>query len=196
MEVTKGKITKGNPGYIEKRKQNRILKTVLQFGIVIALLILGVAQTDTRLNLLTLVAVLGCLPASKSLVEVIMLFPHHSIEMAKADEIRARTSDLTVVYDLVFTSEKHIMPVDCVIISDNTICGYTSKEKTDTTFAAKHLKQILYANQFTNVSVKIFDNYNAFITRSGEMNSLDAKTGEDVKKKEAKIQQIILNISL
>ena len=196
MEVTKGKITKGNPGYIEKRKQNRILKTVLQFGIVIALLILGVAQTDTRLNLLTLVAVLGCLPASKSLVEVIMLFPHHSIEMAKADEIRAKTSDLTVVYDLVFTSEKHIMPVDCVIISDNTICGYASKKKTDTTFAAKHLKQILYANQFTNVSVKIFDNYNAFITRAGEMNNLAVKTGGDVKKKEAKIQQIILNISL
>ncbi len=190
------KITKGNPGYVEKRKQNMILKTVLQFGIVIALLILGVAQTNTRLNLLTLVAVLGCLPASKSLVEVIMLFPHHSIEATKAHEIREKTSELTVAYDLVFTSEKHIMPVDCIIISDNTICGYASKEKTDTTFAAKHLKQILYANQFTNVSVKIFENYNAFVTRAGEMNSLAAKTGNDTKKKETKIQQIILNISL
>ena len=190
------KIAKGNPGYIEKRKQNRILKTVMQFGIVAALLVLGVAQTNTRLNLLTLVAVLGCLPASKSLVEVIMLFPHHSIEAAKANEIREKTPELTVAYDLVFTSEKHIMPVDCVIISDNTICGYTSKEKTDTVFAAKHLKQILYANQFTNVSVKIFDNYNAFVNRAGEMNSLAVKTGSDTKKKEAKIQQIILNISL
>lgn len=190
------KIKKGNPGYIEKRKQNRILKTVLQFGIVIALLILGVAQTNTRLNLLTLVAVLGCLPASKSLVEVIMLFPHHSIEMAKADEIREKTSDITAVYDLVFTSEKHIMPVDCVVISDNTICGYASNKKTDIAFAEKHVKQILYANQFTNVSVKIFDNYNAFVSRAGEMNKLAAKAGEGIKKKEEKIQQIILNISL
>jgi hypothetical protein len=49
------------------------------------------------------------------------------------------------------------MPVDCIIISDNTICGFASNKKTDTAFAAKHIKQILYANQFTNVSVKIFD---------------------------------------
>ena len=157
MKVTKGKIPKGNPGYIKKRKQNMILKTVLQFGIVIALLILGIVQSDTRLNLLTLVAVLGCLPASKSLVEVIMLFPHHSIEDAKANEIKEKTSNLTTIFDLVFTSEKYIMPVDCIIISDNTICGFASNKKTDTAFAAKHIKQILYANQFTNVSVKIFD---------------------------------------
>lgn len=196
MKVTKGKVSKGNPGYIEKRKQNRILKTVLQFGIVAALLVLGISQTNTRLNLLTLVAVLGCLPASKSLVEAIMIFPHHSIEEAKAQEIREKTSELTVAYDLVFTSEKHIMPVDCILISDNTICGYASNKKTDTAFATKHLKQILYANQFTNVSVKLFENYNAFVTRAEEMNSLAARTGNDTKKKEAKIQQIILNISL
>ncbi len=190
------KITKGNPGYIKKRKQKVILKTVLQFGIVVALLLLGIMETKSRLNLLTLVAVLGCLPASKSLVEVIMLFPHRSINLSAADEIQEKTSELTVAYDLVFTSEKHIMPVDCVVISDNTICGYTSNEKTDTVFAAKHIKQILYANQFTNVSVKIFDNYTAFITRAEGMNNIAAVEKNDTKKKEEKIRQVILNISL
>ena len=178
------KVAKGNPGYIKNRKRKVILKTVLQFGIVVALLVLGIMETKSRLNLLTLVAVLGCLPASKSLVEVIMLFPHRSI------------SELTVAYDLVFTSEKHIMPVDCVVISDNTICGYTSNEKTDTVFAAKHIKQILYANQFTNVSVKIFDNYTAFVTRAEGMNNIAAVEKNDTKKKEEKIRQVILNISL
>jgi len=196
MKVTKGKVSKGNPGYIKKRKQNRILNTILQFGIVIALLILGVAQTDTRLNLLTLVAVLGCLPASKSLVEVIMLFPHRSIEVIKADEITEKTTDLTVAYDLIFTSEKYIMPVDCIVISDNTICGFSSNKKTDTTFAAKHVKQLLYANQFTNVSVKIFDNYTAFITRAEGMNNIAVVEKKDTKNKEEKIRQVILNISL
>ena len=196
MKITKGKVSKGNPGYIKKRKQNRILKTILQFGVVVALLILGVAQTDTRLNLLTLVAVLGCLPASKSLVEVIMLFPHHSIEATKADEIKEKTSKLTVAYDLVFTSEKYIMPMDCIVISDNTICGFSSNKKADTIFAAKHIKQILYANQFTNVSVKIFDNYTSFITRAEDMNNLADVENKGIKNKEEKIRQIILNISL
>ena len=190
------KVAKGNPGYIKNRKRKVILKTVLQFGIVVALLVLGIMETKSRLNLLTLVAVLGCLPASKSLVEVIMLFPHRSINQSVSDEIQEKTSELTVAYDLVFTSEKQIMPVDCVVISDNTICGYTSNEKTDTMFAAKHIKQILYANQFTNVSVKIFDNYTAFVTRAEGMNNIAAVEKNDTKKKEEEIRQVILNISL
>lgn len=64
------KATKGEAGYIQARKKQLILKAVLEFGIVIALLILGIWQTHTRLNLLTVVAVLGCLPAAKALVEV------------------------------------------------------------------------------------------------------------------------------
>lgn len=190
------KITKGNPGYIQKRKRTVIIKTILQFGIVIALLLLGIMETKSRLNLLTLVAVLGCLPASKSLVEVIMIFPHRTIAADTANEIQEKTSYLTVTYDLVLTSEKHIMPIDCVVISDNTICGYTSNEKTDIIFAAKHIKQILYANQFTNVSVKIFDSFTAFITRVEGMNNIAAVEKNDTKKKEESIRQIILNISL
>ena len=61
------KATKGEAGYIQARKKQLILKAVLEFGIVIALLILGIWQTHTRLNLLTVVAVLGCLPAAQSL---------------------------------------------------------------------------------------------------------------------------------
>ncbi len=190
------KRIKGTPGYIKKRKRTVIIKTVLQFGVVIALLLLGIMETKSRMNLLTLVAVLGCLPASKSLVEVIMILPHHTIAADIAEEIQSKTLHLTAVYDLVFTSEKSIMPVDCVVISDNTICGYTSNEKTDTVFAAKHIKQILYANQFTNVSVKIFDNYTAFITRVEGMNNIAAVEKNDTKKKEESIRQIILNISL
>lgn len=190
------KIIKGNPGYINKHKKNAILKAVLEFGIVIALLILGIMETKSRLNLLTLVAVLGCLPASKALVEVIMIFPHHSIHDEVAEEIKNKTTELTTVYDLVLTSEKHIMPIDCVVVSDNMICGYTSNKKTDVAFAAKHIKQMLYANQYTKVSVKIFDNYTAFLTRAEGMNNIASVEKTDTKQKEDGIRRVILNISL
>lgn len=164
------KVKKGNAGYIEKRKKAAILKAVLEFGIVIALLALGIWQTKTRMNVLTIVAVLGCLPASKALVEVIMLLPHHSIDKSVADEIAEKTSLLTTAYDLVLTSEKHIMPIDCVVISNNTIYGYTSSKKTDITFAGKHIRQMLFSNQFTKATVKIFDTYNAFLSRAEGLN--------------------------
>ena len=53
---------------------------IAEFAVVIALVVLGYVQTKTKLNLLTVVAAVGCLPASKMLVEFITIAPHQSIE--------------------------------------------------------------------------------------------------------------------
>ncbi len=99
------------------------------FGLVAALVIAGYVTTKTKLNLLTVVAVLGCLPASRILVNLIMVMPHDSIDEATELEISAVTEELTVAYDLVITSEKKAMPVAAVAIYNNTICGYVPVKK-------------------------------------------------------------------
>ena len=190
------KINKGDAGYIDSRKKRVILKTVLEFGIVAALIGLGYWQTGTKLNLLTVVAVLGCLPASKALVEVITIFPYKSIDHSVAEEISQKADLLTVSFDMVLTTHDKIMQVDSVVISNNTICGYTSNQKTDIAFAAKHMKQMMYNNHFTDVSVKIFDNYTQFLSRAEGMNNIAAIDKNDVKKHEAALKNLILNISL
>ncbi len=190
------KINKGVAGYISSRKKRVIIKTLLQFGIVGALIALGIWQTGDRLNWLTLVAILGCLPASKTLVEAIMLFPHHSIDKEKATEIETKTTCITASYDMILTTKDHIMPIDSVVISNNTICGYTSSEKVDLNFAAKHIKQMMLANHFHDVSVKIFDNYTQFLTRAEGMNNIASIDKPDTKKHEEALKNLILNISL
>lgn len=190
------KIKKGDAGYICRRKRNVIIKTVVEFGIVIALFLLGIWQTGDRMNLLTVVAILGCLPASKALVEVIMIAPHKSVASETEEEIKANAECLTTVFDMVFTSEKKIMPVDCIVISDNTICGYTSKEKVDTNEAAKHIKKYLDSNKYTKVSVKIFDNYKNFVTRIKDMNQLAIEEKKQEKERELGIRRVILSLSL
>lgn len=190
------KINKGDAGYINSRKKRVILKTVLEFGIVAALVALGYWQTGTKLNMLTLVAVLGCLPASKALVEVITIFPFKSINKDVAEEIAQKANLLTVSFDMVLTTNDKIMQIDSVVISNNTICGYTASEKVDTAFAAKHMKQMMYNNRFTDVSVKIFDNYTQFLTRAEGMNNIAAIDKNDTKKHEAALKNLILNISL
>ena len=190
------KINKGDAGYINSRKKRVILKTILEFGIVAALVALGYWQTGSKMNLLTLVAVLGCLPASKALVEVITIFPYKSIDSAVAEEISQKSNLLTVSFDMVLTTSDKIMQVDSVVISNNTICGYTSNEKTDITYAAKNIKQMMYANRFTDVSVKIFDNYTQFLSRAEGMNNIAAIDKNDVKKHETSLKNLILNISL
>ena len=74
------KITKGMPGYIKDQKKKRILITILLFGISIAVFLTGYLTTHTRNNLLTIVAILGCLPAARSAVGMIMLLPYRSFE--------------------------------------------------------------------------------------------------------------------
>ena len=190
------KQRKGEPGYITRHKRAVIIKTILEFAIVIALLLLGWFQTKTRLNVLTIVAVLGCLPASKALVEVIMILPHKTVSPILVEKTKTISSSLTMAYDMVMTSEKYIMAIDCVAISNNTICGYSSSQKTDVSFAQSHIKQYLYANQFTDVSVKVFNDEMSFLRRIEEMNKVAMDREEDCSQKEDGIRRVILNISL
>ena len=60
-------MKKGRPGYLDSQKKKEILKTAMMFGLVIAIMATGYLTTHTKKNLLTVVAVLGCLPAGKSL---------------------------------------------------------------------------------------------------------------------------------
>ena len=190
------KIKKGDAGYIYSRKKFVIIRTILEFAVVIALVILGIVQTGDRMNMLTLVAILGCLPAGKSLVEVVMFWPHSSIESYVAEDIANKTEHLTVVYDLILTNKDNVMPVNCVVISDNTICGYSCSKKVDTVTIANHIKKYLGMNQFSKVSVKLFDNYTAFVTRAEGMNNIAAIEKNDTKEKEEKIRGIITSLSL
>ncbi len=68
------KTEKGNAGYLNYKRKIEIIRTLAYFGIVIAILLLGYFQTGTKLNLLTVVAIVGCLPASKALQELLHAF--------------------------------------------------------------------------------------------------------------------------
>lgn len=190
------KVMKGRPGYLQAHKKKTIIQSAIAFLLVFAILILGYMQTGTKLNMLTLVAVLGCLPAAKMLVAAITAFPHQSIEKKMSDELIRESEHLTVIYDMVITSYEKIMPVDCIAIMNNTICGFTRSKKVDTDYAANHIKQILNQNQFTKVSVKLFTDYSAFLIRVKEMNQVADADGIDTSEKEEQIKRVILNISI
>ena len=189
------KIHKGEAGYIRVQKKKLAIQTVLSFALVAALVITGYLLNHTKLNLLTLVAILGCLPACRTLVNLIMMLGHRSINEATEIEISGCTDQLTPAYDLIITSERKAMPIDAVVISRNTVCGYTKNAKVDTAYAARHIKSILRQNKFDKVTVKIFHDYVAFLSRAEGMNNIAAVEKYD-KKTEEEIREIILDISL
>ena len=65
-------IPKGSYGYIKNHRVVAALRTLLFFGVSIGLYVMGYVTTGSNKNLLTIVAVLGCLPACKSLVNLIL----------------------------------------------------------------------------------------------------------------------------
>lgn len=190
------KVEKGQPGYLDYKKKVEIIRTVIYFGIVAAIFFLGYSQTHSRLNMLTVVAAVGCLPASKALVGVITRLPYPSIDRERAAEIRAKTEYLTVCYDLVITSREHIMPVDCLVISGHNIFGYTHYGKVNKDELAKHIKSILAENKITGLTVKVLDQYKPFLARAEGLNNIAAVEKADEKERENTIRGIILNISM
>lgn len=190
------KIEKGQPGYIKARKTRYLMLAAAEFAIVIAVYVLGYLQTGSKANLLTIVAVVGCLPAAKMLVEFITMLPHKSIEPDRYQEIEKKADLVIRGYDMLITSTEKVMPLDAVVISGHVVCGYTSSPKTDETALARHIKNILKDHHFEKMTVKIFHDYSAFLARAEGMNNIAAveKTGN--RRKEKEILKIILNLSM
>lgn len=187
---------KGTQGYLAYKKRMECLRTIVYFGVVAAIFSLGYIQTGTRLNLLTVVAVLGCLPASKALVGVITRLPYHSLEQDKAEEIAGKTTHLTVCYDCILTSKRDIMPVKCIVISGSRIYGYTDSKKVDLPTVENHIRSMLAVNGIEGLAVKVLNEYRPFLTRAEGLDNIAAVEKEHAKDLEDEIRKMILNISL
>ena len=65
MKTVTPKIAKGQYGYMDKQRKRVIITTISYYAISLAIFAMGYITTGSKRNLLTIVAVLGLLPASK-----------------------------------------------------------------------------------------------------------------------------------
>ena len=143
----KVKIEKGDFGYIRSQKKKRILITCCLFAITLLIYFTGLIQTKTRLNMFTFVAIMGCLPAGKSAVGMIMILMQKPISEEVYEKASKAAKSGTMFYELCFTTYEKVIPVDCLYISGSHVVGYASSEKADAPFLEKHLKEILKKEQ-------------------------------------------------
>lgn len=190
------KLHKGTAGYISAKK--RQLAYIIGAVAVIAILLLmaGYFVYGTRVNIFSVLAVIICIPVCRTLVNLIMLIPHHTTSERMELELSGVTEDLTVLYDLLVTSEKKAMQIDALVISPTTICGYTSSPQTDTEDAARHIKHMLEKNKIEKITVKIFKDYKAFKSRAEGMENIVSVEQLTSHEREEKIAQILQDISL
>lgn len=168
---------KGTKDYINTQKKYEIIRTLLYFGISIALFVAGYIQTGRKTNLLTVVAVLGCLPASKSAVSVIMFLRFKSCGADAAAKIEEHCQGLHCLYDMVFTSYQKNYLVSHLAVQGNTVCGYSENPVFPENDFYKHVDHILKMDGLKDVTVKVFTDLKKYTDRLEQMKGLEADEG-------------------
>lgn len=163
------KKKKGSYGYIKYAKCRTFLITFVLFAIPLVIYVTGYLQTKTRLNLFTFVAILGCLPACKSLVGLIMILMQKPMPADKYREASAAAGELVAGYELVFTAYEHTTPVNALVVCGDQLLCYTPDEKADIAYIEKHLSRILTVNGFASVQPKVMKDFRRYLQRVSEI---------------------------
>ncbi|MCM1088190.1 MAG: hypothetical protein NC419_08540 [Muribaculaceae bacterium] len=166
-------IAKGQYGYIQNRKILSTLRTILFFGISLALYGIGIYSTGSNKNLLTIVAVLGCLPSCKSAVNAVMFWRAKGCSGTVRDKVAPFDGKLLSFYDMYFTSYRENFPISHMVLKGSVLCGYTESAKCNVNAGEKHLEQMLLQDGYKNMTIKIFQNIDKYVDRLSQLQTSD-----------------------
>ena len=180
MSKTKQIVPKGDFGYLQAEKKRRIIITVLLFAAPLIIFFTALIYFKTRLTVWTVIAVVGCLTACKSLVSLIMIFRCKPVEPEIYRQINAHSGNLTMAYEMFMTFYEKSASIDAFAICGNVVVGFSSDPKIDTAFMEQECQKILRGNGF-KATVKIFTRLNAFLERLDSMNEHRESLEEGIK---------------
>lgn len=185
------RIQRNNKGYLAWKRKRELIKTILYFAVPLSLFIAGYITTESRLNLLTVVAVLGMLPASRSLVTLIMYLKAHGITEEDYAKLAPLADTLTGGYDNVFTTYDRTYEVPSIVVRSGNVCGYSYAQPKHLSSLEQHLTTSIKKEGYS-VNVKIFESLSAYQARLESLNKLE----ETQQEKDLAIRQILFDISL
>lgn len=181
---------KGEFGYPSYERKRVVIRTAAYFLMSAAVFLLGYFSTGKKENLLTIVAVLGMLPASKSLVSVVMYFKIPKFSGTVYRELSEHEGGVPVIYSMYLTSYRSNFPVSCFAVRGSNLIGYTEFPDCDASACEEHIQGILKQNSIKNMTVKIFHEKARYIERLTQLQALEHG------KKELEVLTLLCDISL
>lgn len=170
------RVKKGQLGYIKYRRTFHLIASIVLFAMAISLYIAGVKTTGDNKNLLTVVAILGVLPASQSLVTAILGFRAKSCSKELYEKIEKKLdTDMVSIYDLYFTTYDKNYPMNHIVIKNNCLCGLMDTTKHNVQDFEKYLEETFTKNGIKGVSVKVFEHtmQDKYLNRLDELKKLE-----------------------
>ena len=110
---------KGTFGYISSEKKRRALITAGLFVLPLLVLFGGIWYYGTRNNICTVLAIVGCLPGCRSIVNLIMICKCHPLDESLYREISAHQGDLDMGYEMYMTFYEKNAYIDAVAVCGN-----------------------------------------------------------------------------
>lgn len=187
----KNKYTKGEYLYIQNKKKTEIIKTLLFFAISAALYIAGYVTTGSNKNYLTIVAVLGCLPASKSAVSMIMYLRTKGCSEKAYKAISEKIGEKEGAYNLYFTSYDKNYDLSHIFVKGMTVVGFMENGTAAEAEFEEHIKTVLNRDAIKGVNVKLYKDLDKYLNRILQMQSL-----ENEKSREKDIMKTLYAVSL
>lgn len=184
------KQIKGQFGYLSYTRKKQIIITIVLFAVSFSLLFGGWMLVHTKKNLLTIVAVLGMLPACKFLVTSILYLRAHGTGEETYRALKSYEEKLPLYFDLYFTTEKKSFPVEAMVVHGKTICFYMKGATDHCQGCQKHLESIFVQNGFKGYTIKGFDQLDKFTNR------LDSLTNLEMEETDPFVLETLMNISL
>ena len=167
------KISKGNFGYFKSEKKRRLIITAILFAVPLFIFFTSWIYFKTRMTVWTVVAVVGCLPACKSMVSLIMILKCRPMDAGLYQKIQEHQGSLDMAYELYMTFYEKSAYI-------NTVAAYSSDPKIDASFMETNSQKIIRKNGY-KATVKIFTDLRPFLERLDSMNDHKESLEEGIK---------------
>ncbi|MGI6020263.1 MAG: hypothetical protein ACOX71_02085 [Lachnospiraceae bacterium] len=163
------KVKKGEAGYIGYNRFSKVIISLILLIIPIGTYIAAFVITGTNKNIISIIAIVACLPACRFIVNAIMFFTIRSIPDDLHSQIEEHRGDLTLAYELYLTTRDKSTLLDAVAICGNNIVGLSTFKKFDRAFLEQHITNTLRAAGYS-CNVAVLSDSGKFIERLDSMN--------------------------
>ncbi|MDO4291701.1 MAG: hypothetical protein Q4C65_00570 [Eubacteriales bacterium] len=172
------KIQKGDRGYLSHHKKMSAAKTAVLFALSFAIYGMGIWSTGSNQNLLTIVAVLGCLPACRSAANLVALMRCREISGEDYDRIAPCAEGCPSLCDLELTTYEKTYQVHHMTVLGNDVIGYLPDQSSDGRGCEKHLQSMFSQNGMGKMQIRMFRELPKYINRLEELKRTGAAEPE------------------
>ncbi|MBQ0000973.1 MAG: hypothetical protein KBT01_05480 [Clostridiales bacterium] len=176
----KKKVQKGEFGYFSAAKKRQALITGVLFAVPLFIFFTAWMYFKSRMTVWTVITTVGCLPACKAAVTLIMLLMRKPMKADLYKQIASHAGSLEMVYEMYMTFYEKSGYLDAFAICGNQVVGYTSDSSVDAAFLEQEAQKIIRKNGY-KVNVKILKDLRPYLERLDSMNEHMDSLREGIK---------------